>query len=246
MWGSAARGTYEGRWVQIGGGRERALLTILVLQRSCHYEADLDRRDRACSTLVRCCGATGGRLRRQRLAPAPTRSVGAHGNGAQMAVQGVPVGGARGRGGAGRGGPPAGRGDTPPPAPPPPVPNQDVAQVGTAWPGGPVDPDGAVHAAGAAEWSITPVDNGGGYPGSPYFKITIRAPSVRSPQPRMRSSPSSPRSLADPINSGIDRAGRWDVSAHVESGRTRKTAGVSGNRQQQADARRVQGGSDRQ
>lgn len=25
--------TYEGRWVQIGGGRERALLTILVLQR---------------------------------------------------------------------------------------------------------------------------------------------------------------------------------------------------------------------
>lgn len=28
-----ARGTYEGRWVQIGGGRERALLTILVLQR---------------------------------------------------------------------------------------------------------------------------------------------------------------------------------------------------------------------
>jgi arabinan endo-1,5-alpha-L-arabinosidase len=34
-------------------------------------------------------------------------------------------------------------------------------------------PHGAVHAAGPAKWVITPVDNAGGYPGSPYFKITV-------------------------------------------------------------------------
>jgi arabinan endo-1,5-alpha-L-arabinosidase len=89
----------------------------------------------------------------------------------EMAVQGVPVGGARGRGGAGRGGAPGGRGDT---TPPPPIRGQDAAQVGSNWPGGPVDARMAPYMLQAQQkWAITPVDNAGGYPGSPYFKITI-------------------------------------------------------------------------
>jgi arabinan endo-1,5-alpha-L-arabinosidase len=76
-----------------------------------------------------------------------------------MAVQGVPVGA------------PAGRGDTPPP---PSIPGQDAAQVGSNWPGGPVDARMAPYMLQAQQkWAITPVDNAGGYPGSPYFKITI-------------------------------------------------------------------------
>ncbi len=89
----------------------------------------------------------------------------------EMAVQGVPVGGARGRGGSGRGGAPAGRGDR---TPPPPIPAQDAAQVGGSWPAGPVDARMAPYMLQAQQkWSIAPVDNAGGYPGSPYFKITI-------------------------------------------------------------------------
>jgi arabinan endo-1,5-alpha-L-arabinosidase len=142
---------------------------------SCHYESDLDRGGISVLDIrpllwrdawpVAGDNVTGGTYE---IESART------GTALEMAVQGVPVGGARGRGGAGRGGPPAGRGDTPPPAPPPPVSNQDAAQVGTAWPGGLVNARMAPYMLQAQQkWSITPVDNAGGYPGSPYFKITI-------------------------------------------------------------------------
>jgi arabinan endo-1,5-alpha-L-arabinosidase len=142
---------------------------------SCHYEADLDRGGISVLDIrpllwrdawpVAGDNVTGGTYEIESVRT---------GTALEMAVQGVPVGGARGRGGAGRGGPPAGRSDTPPPAPPPPVPNQDAAQVGTAWPGGLVNARMAPYMLQAQQkWSITPVDNAGGYPGSPYFKITI-------------------------------------------------------------------------
>jgi arabinan endo-1,5-alpha-L-arabinosidase len=58
--------------------------------------------------------------------------------------------------------------------PPPPIPNQDAAQVGINWPVGPVDARMAPYMLQAQQqWVITPVDHAGGYPGSPYFKITI-------------------------------------------------------------------------
>ncbi len=134
----------------------------------------------------------------------------------EMAVQGVPVGGARGgRGGGrgappagGRGGPPAGGGQAGPPtggqagppagrqagppadgrggppdgragggrgnAPATPVPDQDPAQVSTAWPAGPVDARLSPYMLQAQQkWTITPAQNAGGYPGSPYFRISI-------------------------------------------------------------------------
>jgi arabinan endo-1,5-alpha-L-arabinosidase len=46
--------------------------------------------------------------------------------------------------------------------------------VGGTWPSGAVDARLGPNLLQAQQkWSITPVDNAGGYPGSPYFKITI-------------------------------------------------------------------------
>jgi arabinan endo-1,5-alpha-L-arabinosidase len=127
----------------------------------------------------------------------------------ELAVEGVPVGGRRGRGGSGAGfGGPGGRrggpgavggtaetnvtgaasetnavagrgarggggrglfGGTGAPIPP-----QDVAQVSTNWPAGNIDVRLANYMLQAQQkWTVTTVTNAGGYPGSPYFKITI-------------------------------------------------------------------------
>jgi arabinan endo-1,5-alpha-L-arabinosidase len=105
----------------------------------------------------------------------------------ELAVEGVPVGGPRGRGGRG-----GGRGAAAPPggAPPggpvggggrgmfggtgTPIPPQDVAQVSANWPAGNIDTRMANYLCQAQQkWAITAVPNAGGYPGSPYFKITI-------------------------------------------------------------------------
>jgi arabinan endo-1,5-alpha-L-arabinosidase len=142
---------------------------------SCHYESDLDRGGISVLDIRPLLWRDGWPVAGDNVTAGTYELESARtGTALEMAVQGVPVGGARGRGGAGRGGPPAGRGDTPPPAPPPPVPNQDAAQVGTAWPGGLLNARMAPYMLQAQQkWSITPVDNAGGYPGSPYFKITI-------------------------------------------------------------------------
>ena len=51
--------------------------------------------------------------------------------------------------------------------------SQDVAQVSTNWPAGNIDLRLANYLCQAQQkWTITPVANAGGYPGSPYFKIT--------------------------------------------------------------------------
>jgi arabinan endo-1,5-alpha-L-arabinosidase len=102
----------------------------------------------------------------------------------EMAVQGTPVGGARGRGGFGPpGGGRGGRGEGPgrgagpgaAPAPPPtPIPSQEAATVGGNWPSGAVDVRLSQYMLQAQQkWAVTPVPTAGGYPGSPYFKITI-------------------------------------------------------------------------
>jgi arabinan endo-1,5-alpha-L-arabinosidase len=113
----------------------------------------------------------------------------------ELAVEGVPVGGPRargGRGGGGRGGAPAPGGAAPGGAPPAggaapggggrgmfggtgaPIPPQDAAQVSTNWPTGNIDTRMANYLCEAQQkWSIAPVPNVGGYPGSPYFKIAI-------------------------------------------------------------------------
>jgi arabinan endo-1,5-alpha-L-arabinosidase len=102
----------------------------------------------------------------------------------ELAVEGVPVGGPRARGGRGRGGPPAGA--VPPGGAAPgsgrgmfagtgsPIPPQDAAQVSTNWPAGNIDARLANYLCQAQQkWTIAAVPNAGGYPGSPYFKVTI-------------------------------------------------------------------------
>jgi len=55
-----------------------------------------------------------------------------------------------------------------------PIAAQDAAQVSGNWPGGPVDVRMAPYMVQAQQkWTITPVADAGGYPGSPFFKITI-------------------------------------------------------------------------
>jgi arabinan endo-1,5-alpha-L-arabinosidase len=139
---------------------------------SCHYEADLDRGGISVLDIRPLLWRDGWPVAGDNVTAGTYEIESVRtGTALEMAVQGVPVGGARGRGGAGRGGARGGRGDT---APPPPIPAQDAAQIGTSWPVGSVDARMAPYMLQAQQkWSITPVDNAGGYPGSPYFKITV-------------------------------------------------------------------------
>src|SRR4051812_7025071 len=150
---------------------------------SCHYESDLDRGGVSVLDIRPLMWRDGWPVAGDNVTAGTYEIESARtGTALEMAVQGMPVGGARGRGGPGRGAPgaggaPGGRGDTPPPAPPsppPPIPGQEAAQVGSAWPAGPVDARMAPYMVQAQQkWAIAPVDHAGGYPGSPYFKITI-------------------------------------------------------------------------
>ena len=105
----------------------------------------------------------------------------------ELAVEGVPVGGPRGRGGRGGRGPGApgavGRGDAPGSrgggggmfaGTGTPIPPQDAAEVSKNWPSGNVNTRMANYLCQAQQkWTIAAVPNAGGYPGSPYFKITV-------------------------------------------------------------------------
>jgi arabinan endo-1,5-alpha-L-arabinosidase len=110
----------------------------------------------------------------------------------ELAVEGFPVGGRpvrRGPPPGAPGAPPPGPGTAGPPPGPPPggggfggmfqgtgrvIPPQDVAEVSAKWPAGNVDVRmGNYMCQSQQKWAITPVAGAGGYPGSPYFKITI-------------------------------------------------------------------------
>lgn len=99
-------------------------------------------------------------------APAAAPGVGAQGGG----PAGPPNSGA-GAAFGGRGGTIETAG---PPQPPTPIPSQEAAQVSGAWPAGQVNVRmGPYMLQAQQKWAITPVANAGGYPGSPYFKITV-------------------------------------------------------------------------
>ena len=147
---------------------------------SCHYEADLDRGGVSVLDIRPLLWRDGW--------PVPGENVKAGtfaiesartGTALELAVQGLPVGGLRGRGAPGTGGPPgSGRGGgnaTAAPGPPPaPIPAQDASQVSANWGSGPVDVRMSPYMLQAQQqWAIAPVANAGGYPGSPFFKITI-------------------------------------------------------------------------
>ena len=206
----------------------------------------------ACSTSARCSGATAGRWPATTSRRAPTRSNPREpARRSRLAVQGVPVGGARGRGGRGgrpgwrTGGAERGRRRTRRRRGGDPIPAQDAAQVSAQLAG---RPDRRAHVAvhgcrRSRSGPITPVANAGGYPGSPYFKITDRRNRSRA-----RGHGATRELVALPAFTGgpeqlwrIDQLtdGTYRVMPKART-ELEGAAGALGRRQQHADAGAVQ------
>lgn len=137
---------------------------------SCHYEADLDRGGASVLEVRPLLWKDGWPV------PGDNFKEGTYeiesvrtGTALELAVEGVPVGGRRSmgrRGGGGRGGMFGGTGGV--------IPSQDVAEVSTNWPAGNVDIRMSDYMCQAQQkWTVSPAADAGGFPGSPYFKITI-------------------------------------------------------------------------
>ena len=153
---------------------------------SCHYEADLDRGGASVLDIRPLLWKDGWPVAGENVKEGTYEIESVRtGTALELAVQGVPVGGGRGRSdrrpwwhagwtrrGAiewspgGRGGMFGGVGGV--------IPPQDVTQVSQNWPTGNIDLRLSNYMIQAQQkWTIAPVANAGGYPGSPYFKITI-------------------------------------------------------------------------
>src|SRR5688500_8866908 len=146
---------------------------------SLHYEADLDRGGVSVLDIRPLLWRDGWPVAGDNLDSGVYRIESARtGTVLELAVQGFPVGGFRQRRGGpagsgivGAGAPPSG----PPPEPPMglPIADQEPAQVAANWPA-----TSGVRLAPAMlqaqqKWVIAPVANAGGYPGAPFFRITI-------------------------------------------------------------------------
>ena len=146
---------------------------------SCHYEADLDRGGVSVLDIRPLLWRDGWPVAGENVKAGTYEIESARtGTALELAVQGTPVGGFRGRGGRGAPGP-GGRGAPgnagAPPAPPPaPIPAQEASQVSATWPSSAAAVRMSSYMLQAQQkWTFTPVPDAGGYPGSPFFKITI-------------------------------------------------------------------------
>jgi len=156
----------------------RVVLEDGVEKFSCHYEADLDRGGRSILDIrallwkdgwpVAGENFTGGTFEIESVRSGYALELGVE----PVAIPGSRGGGGRGGPGGGRGGAPGGAAPAAAPAAPIAVP--DVATVSKNWPAGDVSLRIGDYMLGAHQkWTITPVADAGGYPGSPYFKITL-------------------------------------------------------------------------
>jgi arabinan endo-1,5-alpha-L-arabinosidase len=159
--GSSGRAIGPGHFglLDLGAGIEKFSL---------HYEADLDRGGISVLDIRPLLWRDGWPVAGDNVAPGTYTIESARtGTVLEMAVQGVPVGGPRGRG-------PGGPGPRSASPPPPPIPAQEADQVSGAWPSGPVGARLAPSMLQAQQkWAIAPVGNAGGYPGAPYVRITV-------------------------------------------------------------------------
>lgn len=136
---------------------------------SCHYEADLDRGGASVLDIRPLLWkdgwpVAGDNVREGTYEIESVRT----GTALELAVEGVPVGGRRGmpRRSPGSGGIFDGIDGV--------IPPQEAAQVSRNWPAGNIDLRLSNYLLQAQQkWTIAPVANAGGYPGSPYFRITI-------------------------------------------------------------------------
>ena len=130
---------------------------------SCHYEADLDRSGRSVLDIRPLLWKDGWPVGGDNFAGG-TYEIQSERSGfaLELGVDFVRMDrGARGGRGA-------------PVGPVTPVAAQELAQVSAAWPAGNIDIRiGDYMFRPHQKWTITPVANAGGYPGSPYFKIAI-------------------------------------------------------------------------
>jgi arabinan endo-1,5-alpha-L-arabinosidase len=155
---------------------------------SMHWEADLDRGGASVLDIRPLLWKDGWPAAGENLREGTYEIESARtGTALELAVEGVPVGGPRGRGGRGPGrgafgasGAPragavgrgggrgifGGSGGV--------IAAQDAAQVSANWPAGYIDTRlGNYMLQAQQKWSITPAPDAGGYPGSPYFRIAI-------------------------------------------------------------------------
>jgi arabinan endo-1,5-alpha-L-arabinosidase len=139
---------------------------------SMHYEADLDRGGISVLDIRPLLWRDGWPVAGENVKAGTYQIESARtGTALEMAVQGSPVGGARGRGGRGGGGGAGGRGEGRGGGP---IADQEAAQVSANWPAAAVGARLSQYLVQAQQkWTIAPVANAGGYPGAPYFKITI-------------------------------------------------------------------------
>jgi arabinan endo-1,5-alpha-L-arabinosidase len=129
---------------------------------SCHYEADLDRSGRSVLNIRPLLWKDGWPIAGDNFQEG-TYEIQSERSGyaLELAVDFVRMAGGM-------------RGFGPPSGSVAPVPDQELAQVSANWPAGNIDIRiGDYMFRPHQKWTITPVANAGGYPGSPYFKIAI-------------------------------------------------------------------------
>jgi arabinan endo-1,5-alpha-L-arabinosidase len=159
---AASRGRHVGLGhfgrLDLGGGVEKFSL---------HYEADLDRGGMSVLDIRPLLWRDGWPMAGDNLTTGVYSIESARtGTVLELAVQGSPVGGFRARR-PGTGGPPAD------PQPGPTIAEQGPAQVAASWPATTDVRLAPAMLQAQQKWMIAPAPNGGGYPGAPYYRITI-------------------------------------------------------------------------
>jgi arabinan endo-1,5-alpha-L-arabinosidase len=135
---------------------------------SCHYEADLDRGGISVLDIRPLLWRDGWPVAGENFSEGVFQIESARtGTALELAVEGMPVGGPRRRG-------PGGPGAVASAPPLQPIAPQTAEQVAGNWTAGEVGVRLSPYMLQAQQkWRVTAVADAGGYPGSPYFRITI-------------------------------------------------------------------------